>query len=125
MARTVFGSKMRWLGALPLVVMIGVMAALALMTLANAGSRQGGPREHLFDLYQRLFPANISAASPVHVVEIDRESVNKIGPWPWPRTLIAELATASVNAGAKGIIYVEGVDCPDPLSPETIGDFCL
>lgn len=125
MARTVFGSKLKWLGALPLVVMIGVMAALAIMTLANAGSRQGGPREHLFDLYQRLFPAGIAAASPIHVIEIDRESVDKIGPWPWPRSLIGELATASVNAGAKGVIYIEGVDRPDPLSPETIGDFWL
>ena len=67
--RSGFGARMRWLGALPLLAMIAVMAALAIMTLANADSRHGGAREHLFDLYQRLFPAKISAASPVHIVE--------------------------------------------------------
>ncbi len=120
-----FGGRLRWLGALPLLAMVCVMAALAVMTLANADSRHGGPRDHLFDLYQRLFPARIDAASPFHVVEIDRESIEKIGPWPWPRSLIAEIVTASAEAGAKGVVYVEGVDRPDPLSPETIGDFWL
>ena len=116
---------MRWLGALPLLAMIAVMAALAIMTLANADSRHGGAREHLFDLYQRLFPAKISAASPFHIVEIDEESIDKVGPWPWPRSLIAQLVSASAGAGAKGVVYVEGVDRPDPLSPEIIGDFWL
>ncbi len=116
---------MRWLGALPLLAMIAVMAALAIMTLANADARHGGAREHLFDLYQRLFPAKISAASPFHIVEIDQESIEKVGPWPWPRSLIADLVTASADAGAKGVVYIEGVDRPDPLSPETIGDFWL
>lgn len=124
-AKTLFAARFRWLGAFPLLAMIAVMAALAVMTLANANARHGGPREHLFDLYQRLFPAKIAATSPVHIVEIDRESVDKIGPWPWPRSLIAELVAASAEAGAKGAIYVEGVDRPDPLSPETIGDFWL
>lgn len=116
---------MRWLGALPLLAMIAVMAVLAVMTLANADSRHGGAREHLFDLYQRLFPAKISAASPFHIVEIDQESIEKIGPWPWPRSLIADLVAAGARAGAKGVVYLEGVDRPDPLSPETIGDFWL
>lgn len=124
-AKTVFAARMRWLGALPLLAMIVVMAGLAVTTLANAEARNGGLRDRLFDLYQRLFPAEISAASPFQVVEIDRESVDKIGPWPWPRSLVADLVTASVEAGAKGVIYVEGVDRPDPLSPETIGDFWL
>lgn len=125
MSRMTFGSRLRWLGALPLLLMIGVMAALAVTTLANAGARTGGPRERLFDLYQRLFPAKIAAVSPIHVVEIDRESVDKVGPWPWPRSLIAELVTAAAGAGAKGVVYVEGVDQPDLLSPETIGEFWL
>jgi adenylate cyclase len=124
-AKTVFAAQWRWLGALPLLAMIVVLAALAVTTLANASARHGGPREHLFDLYQRLFPAKIAAASPFQVVEIDRESIEKIGPWPWPRSLIAELVTASAEAGANGVVYVEGVDRPDPLSPETIGDFWL
>lgn len=125
MAKRLTAGRMRWLGALPLLAMIAVMAALAIMTLTNADSRQGGARDHLFDLYQRLFPARSSASAPFQIVEIDQESIDKIGPWPWPRSLIAELVTASSEAGAKGVIYLESVDRPDPLSPETIGDFWL
>jgi adenylate cyclase len=124
-ARTSTAGRFRWLGALPLMLMVAVMAGLALMTLANAGARHGGAREQLFDLYERLFPAKIDRNSPIHVVEIDRESIEKIGPWPWPRSLIAELVETSAGAGAKGVLYLEGVDSPDPLSPETIGDFWL
>jgi len=123
--RTGFAANLRWLGALPLLAMIGVMAAIAVTTLANADSRTGGARERLFDLYQRLFPAAAPAAAPFHILEIDQESIDKIGPWPWPRSLIGEIVTASAEAGAKGVIYLEGVDRADPLSPETIGDFWL
>ena len=115
MAKSVFASKFRWLAALPLVALVAVMAGLAVTTLANADARHGGAREHLFDLYQRLFPAKISAASSFHVVEIDQESIEKVGPWPWPRSLIAELVAASSNAGAKGVLYIDGVDRPDHL----------
>jgi len=121
----VLASNLRWLKALPLMAMVGVMAVIAVTTLANADSRSGGAREHLFDLYQRLFPADVPAASPFHIIEIDRESIDKIGPWPWPRSLIGEIVSASASANAKGVIFVEGVDRPDPLSPESIGDFWL
>lgn len=107
------------------MLMVAVMAGLALMTLANAGARHGGAREQLFDLYARIFPAKIDRNSPIHLVEIDAESLEKIGPWPWPRSLVAELVSTSAGAGAKGVLYLEGVDSPDPLSPETIGDFWL
>ena len=59
MAGTVLASNLRWLKALPLMAMVGVMAVIAVTTLANADSRSGGAREHLFDLYQRLFPADV------------------------------------------------------------------
>ncbi|MFN0024280.1 MAG: CHASE2 domain-containing protein, partial [Parvularculaceae bacterium] len=125
MARAGFSGRFRWLGALPLMLMVAVMAGLALLTLANADARHGGAREQLFDTYARLFPAKIDRNSPIHIVEIDRESIEKVGPWPWPRSLIAELVATSAGAGAKGVLYLEGVDSPDPLSPETIGDFWL
>lgn len=125
MGKSTIRGQFRWLSALPLMLMVAVMAGLALMTLANAEARHGGPREQLFDLYARLFPAKIDRNSPIHLVEIDRESLEKIGPWPWPRSLVAELVTTSAAAGAKGVLYLEGVDSPDPLSPETIGDFWL
>ncbi|MEZ5921159.1 MAG: adenylate/guanylate cyclase domain-containing protein [Parvularculaceae bacterium] len=125
MAKTLLAARLRWLKALPLLAMVAVLAVLALMALANADSRHGGPRERLFDLYARIFPADIKTVTPFQIIEIDRESLEKIGPWPWPRSLISEIVGASTDAGAKGVIYVEGVDGPDPLSPKSIGDFWL
>lgn len=125
MGKSSLSQRFRWLGALPLMLMVAVMAGLALMTLANAGARHGGPREQLFDLYARIFPAKIDRNSPIHLVQIDAESIDKIGPWPWPRSLVADLVSTSAAAGAKGVLYLEGVDSPDPLSPESIGEFWL
>lgn len=124
-SRSGFGARLKWLGGLPLLAVIAALAFIALLTLGAAESRVGGARERLFDLYGRLFPAAASGASPFHVVEIDRASVKKIGSWPWPRTLIGDLVEAADAAGAKGVLFVEGVDTPDPLSPDTIGDFWL
>jgi adenylate cyclase len=118
-------TQLRWLGAVPLLGMIALLAVLALLTLTNAQSRAGGAREALFDVYARLFPAPAGPANAFQIIEIDRESLEKIGPWPWPRSLSAELVTAAGAAGAKGVVFLEGVDTPDPLSPETIGEFWL
>lgn len=50
----------------------------------------GRPREQIFDFYQRLMPRQVDAI-PAIVVEIDDGSLADFGPWPWPRTFLAEL----------------------------------
>ena len=124
LAKNLFTSQFRWLSALPLLVVIAAMAMIAISTLANAESRNGGAREDLFDFFARISPAE-DAPSPFHVVTIDEESVKRVGPWPWPRSLIAELVDGAGEAGAKAVVYVEPIDVKDPLSPETIGEFWL
>ncbi|MEO1253188.1 MAG: adenylate/guanylate cyclase domain-containing protein [Pseudomonadota bacterium] len=114
-----------WLKALPLLAVTATLGVLALMTLAGAQSTDAGAREHLFDFYQRLAPASYTVDAEFHVVMIDRESADQVGPWPWPRTIVADLVEAAKAAGAKGVILTEPVDAPDPLSPETIGAFWL
>ena len=98
---------------------------IALAALAGAHSPNAASREGLFDFYQRLAPTQIEASEDFHLVLIDRESVNEIGPWPWPRTVLARIVDSAKLAGAKGVILAEPVDSPDPLSPDTIGDFWL
>lgn len=125
MARNMFTTRLRWLGALPLFAVILTMAVIAITTLSGAQSNAGGARDKLFDIYQRLSPAPSGSLSHFHVVTIDTESLEKIGPWPWPRTELAKLVRAAADAKAKGVILVEPVDTRDPLSPESIGDFWL
>ncbi len=125
MAKQIFAARFSWLSALPLLVVIAGLSLLALNVLGSAQSRDGGGRDRLFDLYQRLIPAETAGVSPFHVIEIDRESIDRMGPWPWPRSLLANIVERTTSAGAKGVILVEAVDAPDPLSPETIGAFWL
>lgn len=124
MSKNLFAARFQWLSALPLLVVIGALAVIALGALSgDAGGGSG--REQFFDYYQRIKPAPSRAASPFHVITIDRESIDKIGPWPWPRTILAQLVKEAADAGAKGVVVVEAVDSPDPLSPATIGEFWL
>lgn len=120
-----FAQRFRWLSALPLFAVILALAAIALGTLSGAHAPSATSREALFDYFQRLQPAPAETASPFHVVSIDRESLAAVGPWPWPRSVLADLVEAAGAAGALGVVVSEPVDAPDPLSPQVIGDFWL
>lgn len=124
-AKTLFAARFKWLSALPLLVVIGLLTIIALVTLSNAQTNGGGARADVFDFFQRVSPAEATSTDQFHVIHIDAESIERVGPWPWPRSLIADLVSESTEAGAKAVVYTEPVDAKDPLSPETIGDFWL
>jgi serine/threonine-protein kinase len=68
--------------------------------------------------------------SPVVIIEIDRKSIDAIGPWPWPRSYLAELITTIAAASPKAIgvdILYEGKDLNPALQEiknirATLGD---
>jgi serine phosphatase RsbU (regulator of sigma subunit)/CHASE2 domain-containing sensor protein len=72
-----------------------------------------------FDFYQTRFPRSI-ISTPVTVVEIDEASLARLGQWPWPRTVLAELLRAIERARPAAI----GLDIlmpeADRLSPERL-----
>ncbi|MDO8274332.1 MAG: CHASE2 domain-containing protein, partial [Serpentinimonas sp.] len=47
-------------------------------------------RYQVFDQYQRWSP-RVYQAQPVRIIDIDEASVQRIGPWPWPRTQVADM----------------------------------
>src|SRR4029079_15334365 len=51
-----------------------------------------------FDAFQRLDPRD-KAARPVAIVDIDDKSLEKLGPWPWPRTRMADLVAELTRLG--------------------------
>jgi adenylate cyclase len=48
-----------------------------------------------FDSYQQLAPQSYDPRLPVRIVDIDEQSLAKLGQWPWPRTRTENLPVAS------------------------------
>ena len=86
------------------LLLSNTLVCLVLAALIVAGSTLGrGPVESLdrcaYDGAMRLRRASVE--SPVTLVEIDEESLDRFGPWPWPRSRIARLVDRVSGAGAR------------------------
>lgn len=92
------------LTAMLLVTHIAQPAVLA--TLGNV----------VFDTYQRLWPRPYEDAG-VRVIDIDDETIRRLGQWPWPRTDMARLTQQVADAGAAAIAYDIVFSEPDRTSP--------
>ena len=75
----------------------------------------------VFDQYQRLYPRAYQP-TPVRIVDIDEESLNKLGQWPWPRTRVAELVERLRQADAAAIGFDVMFSEPDRTSPKAMLD---
>ena len=80
-------------------------------------------RNQTFDLYQRIQPREYVdtaavAGVGIKLIDVDDESLNRIGQWPWPRTVIAELIARATNAGAYALVFDMVFAEPDRTSPE-------
>jgi adenylate cyclase len=82
-----------------------------------------GPVESLrlatFDEFQRLKPAVWEDAG-VRIVDVDDESLARVGQFPWPRTKIAELLLRLGEAGAAAIAFDIVFAEPDRTSPRKV-----
>ena len=74
-----------------------------------------------FDLYQTIKP-RVSTVRPVVIVDIDEASLQALGQWPWPRTLIAELIDKIQEAGSAAIGFDVIMSEPDRMSPALVAD---
>ena len=76
-------------------------------------------RNATFDQYQR-WDSRTYTQSPVVVVDIDDESLTKLGQWPWPRTRVAEMLRRLQDAGAASISFDVVFAEPDRTSPSAM-----
>lgn len=106
-------------GQLALPGMVTLAAMLLLQAVGFAPLDRAGLL--LFDTYQRIAPRPYEDA-PVRIVDIDDETVRRLGQWPWPRTDMAELTRRLAEAGAStvafDIVFSEG----DRTSPARLAD---
>ncbi|HMN71702.1 MAG TPA: adenylate/guanylate cyclase domain-containing protein [Rhodoblastus sp.] len=95
---------------LPLLAMLAFGAA--------APDELDGVRNFSFDAYQRIRPRAWSPDTPVRIVDIDDESLAKLGQWPWPRARLGAVVKAASDLGAATIAFDMAFAEPDRLSPE-------
>jgi len=94
----------------------GCLAALLLLWGSGAFDLRENIRERSFD---NLLPflASAPAASPVVVVDIDRESLARYGAWPWRRQILADLVLKIADAKPRVIGLDMLLSEPDRFSP--------
>lgn len=76
-------------------------------------------RSKVFDVYQRISP-RAYAELPVRGIDIDDESLSRLGQWPWPRVLVARLVDRLTKAGAAAIVFDSVFAEPDRTSPSAL-----
>jgi len=77
-------------------------------------------RQVAFDSYQRLDPVKFDPGLPVRIVDIDEQSLSRIGQWPWPRTVVRDLLLKLGSQGAAVIAFDILFAEPDRSSVEQI-----
>ena len=104
----------------PRTLAVALMLALAFTRIADPTPLEE-LRLRVFDFFQVLQP-RVAVQRPVVIVDIDEQSLRKIGQWPWPRTRVAELVTRLTRAGALVIAFDVVFPEPDRLSPDVVAD---
>ncbi|MBF0448509.1 MAG: adenylate/guanylate cyclase domain-containing protein [Magnetococcales bacterium] len=80
------------------------MMALVIIQLQNPVARQK-ISNLAFDQLQRLHQRDNPDQLPVRVIAIDEKSLEKLGQWPWPRTVMAKLVDQLSAMGAAVVVF--------------------
>ena len=97
---TYLGKWRKWRSYL-LVVVLAYVLMLALGGLL--APFRANLENLVFDQYQRWRPRPYTFDQPVRIVDIDDESIRRIGRWPWPRRTMASLVDALAKANVAAI----------------------
>lgn len=73
-------------------------------------------RHLVFDQYQRWQP-RVWQDTAVRIIDVDEESLARLGQWPWPRTYMAELVRLAQHGQAAVIGLDMALTEPDRTSP--------
>lgn len=72
----------------------------------------------VFDTFNQLHPR--PPTDDVVIIDIDEASLEKLGQWPWPRSVMADLTTRLKSLGASAIAYDMVFAEPDRTSPSFV-----
>lgn len=100
-----------------LLPIISVAIGLALLILDPLPMQT--LRNNAFDQYQRWHPRPYVEV-PVRIVDIDEETLARLGQWPWPRTRLAELVHRLKRAEVAAIGFDVLLAEADRTSPQAM-----
>lgn len=98
---------------------LAAVALIALIQIADPAPLER-LRMQIFDTYQSLAPRKISVERPVVLVDIDEDSIDQLGQWPWPRSDLAQLVDRLAQAGAKAVVFDIVFSESDRTSPDAV-----
>ncbi len=105
-------------------VRVIALGLLALLVMARASDPL--PLEILrartFDLYQVIQPRPVPEQLPITIIDMDEESLARLGQWPWPRTLLADLVKRLNGMGAAAIAFDVVFAEPDRVSADRVAE---
>lgn len=104
----------------PILFGVIIVGLLTWVRLADPYPTQA-LRDITFDNYQRLAPRT-PADFPVRIIDVDEASLTELGQWPWPRDMLAMLATRLTELGAAAVVYDMLFPEPDRTSPSRFID---
>lgn len=108
-----------WKKSAPGLIGFGALVLLILIQLADPAPMQR-LRFLAFDSLQTLAPRVSPDNAKTVIIDVDEESIQRIGQWPWPRTDLALLTRRLGEAGTSAIGYDIVFSEADRTSPEEI-----
>ncbi len=102
-------------------VHVGLLLFFLLLGVSQIESGQRWRQEMqflVFDTLNQFYPRDPS--HQVIIVDIDDDSLERVGQWPWPRTDLAELILNLQELGAKVVAFDGVLAEPDRSSPINI-----
>jgi adenylate cyclase len=96
--------------AVAAIVVVGLVKTWAPIDLSNL----------VFDAYQRFDHRSWNPNQAVRIIDINDESLARIGQWPWPRSTIADIVSKLRDLGASAVVMDIVFAEPDGRSPEQL-----
>jgi len=111
MQKTIWMKRLSWI--LPLLFIVAATG----LSFKNPSDVTTDISDQTFDFYQLLKPRATTAPHSVYI-DFDAASAEKLGAWPWPRTIVADIVRRTIEAGAEAVILDLPLAHRDVTSPK-------